>query len=119
MTLPSLLLLPFLGYFNLPEINWEHHAAGTIPVRRFLKNLDDNFIEQVLMKPTRKNALLELLLVNRVDPMSEVDIGACLGHSDHENTKFKISVDRRKSASKTSTVDMRRADFRLLRKLIN
>ncbi|KAJ7407222.1 hypothetical protein BTVI_63707 [Pitangus sulphuratus] len=37
--------LVLMGDFNLPEINWEHHTAGTTQARRFLKNLDDNFME--------------------------------------------------------------------------
>ncbi|KAJ7422553.1 hypothetical protein WISP_37402 [Willisornis vidua] len=46
--------------------------------------------------------------------MSEMEIGGCLGHSDHKGIEFKTSVDKRKSASsKTSALDMRRADFRL------
>ncbi|KAJ7401744.1 hypothetical protein BTVI_93025 [Pitangus sulphuratus] len=32
--------------------------------------------------------------------------------------KFKISVDKWKSASKTSALDMKRADFKLLRELV-
>ncbi|KAJ7417704.1 hypothetical protein BTVI_31743 [Pitangus sulphuratus] len=36
-------------------------------------------------------------------------------YSDHEVIEFKISVDRQKSASETSALDMRRADFRLQR----
>ncbi|KAJ7411667.1 hypothetical protein BTVI_48805 [Pitangus sulphuratus] len=106
-----------MGDFNLPEINWEHHTAGTTRARRFLKNLDDSFMEQVLRKPTWKDSLLDLLDVNRVDLVSEVVIGGCLRHSDHEATEFKISVNRSKSASKTSALDMRRADFRLLGEL--
>ncbi|KAJ7401350.1 hypothetical protein BTVI_96981 [Pitangus sulphuratus] len=39
-------------------------------------------------------------------------IGGCLRQSDHKTIRFKISVDRRKSASKISALDMRRADFR-------
>ncbi|KAJ7399311.1 hypothetical protein BTVI_116089 [Pitangus sulphuratus] len=54
---------------------------------------------------------------SRVDLVSKVETGGCLGHSNHEVIKFKISVDRRKSTSKTSTLDMRRAEFRLLREL--
>lgn len=46
--------------------------------------------------------------------MREVEIGSCLDHSDHEAIKFKISV-KRKSASKTSSLDLRRADCKLLR----
>ncbi|KAJ7395427.1 Serine/threonine-protein kinase DCLK1 [Pitangus sulphuratus] len=47
------------------------------------------------------------------------EIGGCLGHSEHKVIEFKISVDRRKNASKSSALDMRRADFRLLRELVN
>ncbi|KAJ7410618.1 rna-directed dna polymerase from mobile element jockey-like [Pitangus sulphuratus] len=110
--------LVLMGDFNLPEINWEHHTAGTTWSRRFLKNLDDNCLEQVLREVTRKDALLDLLLVNRKDLVNKVEIGGRLGHSDHEAIKFKISVDRKKSAIKPSTLDMRRADFRLLRELV-
>ncbi|KAF4795393.1 hypothetical protein TURU_093182 [Turdus rufiventris] len=85
------------------------------------KKQDDNFMEQVLRKPTGKDALLDLLLVNREDVMSKVVTGAYLGHSDHgaiEAIEFKISVDRRKSASKSSILDERRAELRLLKELV-
>ncbi|KAJ7417645.1 hypothetical protein BTVI_31938 [Pitangus sulphuratus] len=59
--------LVLMGDFSLPKVIWEHHAAGTTGARRFLKNLDDNFMEQVPREPTQKDALLDLLLVNRVD----------------------------------------------------
>ncbi|KAJ7419184.1 hypothetical protein WISP_55397 [Willisornis vidua] len=73
---------------------------------------DDNpsFINiQLAMAHLRSSRPMEL--------MNEVEIGGSLGHSDHKMIKFKISVDRRKSASKTSALDMRRTDFRLLREL--
>ncbi|GAB0205816.1 hypothetical protein GRJ2_003047200 [Grus japonensis] len=108
-----------MGDFNLPDINWEHHTADTSRSRSFLKHLDDNFLVQLLKEPTRKGALLDLLLVNREGLMGEVAIGGRLGHSDHEVVEFKIFGDRRKTATKTSTLDMRRADFRLLRELVS
>ncbi|TRZ18654.1 hypothetical protein HGM15179_008452 [Zosterops borbonicus] len=108
-----------MGDFNSPEINWEHHTAGKIGARIFLKNLDDDFIEEVIKEMTWKDALLDLLLPNRVDLMSGVEIGGCLGHSNLEVINIKIPVDRRKSACKTSALDMRKADFRLLKKLVN
>ncbi|GAB0186493.1 hypothetical protein GRJ2_001114600 [Grus japonensis] len=111
--------LVLMGDFNLPDINWEHHTADTSRFRSFLKHLDDNFLVQVLKEPTRKGALLDLLLVNREGLMGEVAIGGRLGHSDHEVVEFKIFGDRRKTATKTSTLDMRRADFRLLRELVS
>ncbi|KAJ7414765.1 rna-directed dna polymerase from mobile element jockey-like [Willisornis vidua] len=81
--------------------------------------LYDNFMKQVLRDLTWKDALLDLLLVNRADLMSKVEIGAHLGHNNYKVIEFEISVDRRKSASETSTLLMRRADFRLLRELVN
>ncbi|GAB0182550.1 hypothetical protein GRJ2_000720300 [Grus japonensis] len=57
--------LVFIGDFNLPDVNWEHHTADTSRSRSFLKHLDDNFLVQVLKESTRKGALLDLLLMNR------------------------------------------------------
>ena len=48
--------------------------------------------------------------------MGEVMLCGCLGHSVH--VRFTIFGDRRKTATKTSTLDMGRADFRLLRVLV-
>jgi len=61
----------------------------------------------------RKGALLDLLLVNREDLTA-----GHLGHSDHEVVKLKFFGDRRKTATKISTLDMWRADSRLLRELV-
>ncbi|MGZ7263549.1 hypothetical protein ACXWQS_09520, partial [Streptococcus pyogenes] len=51
--------------------------------------------------------------------VGDVVIGGRLGHSDHEVVEFKIYGDRRKSATKTSSLDMGKADFRLLRELVS
>ncbi|KAJ7396261.1 rna-directed dna polymerase from mobile element jockey-like [Pitangus sulphuratus] len=57
------------------------------------------------------------MLVIRVDRTREVEIGGHLGHSNDEAINFKISVDKRKSSSNTSALDMKKADSRLLREL--
>ena len=74
---------------------------------------------QVLREPTRKGALLDLLFVNREGLVGEVVIGGCLGHSNHAVAEFQIIGNRRKTASKTSTLDMGRADFGLLKELVS
>ncbi|GAB0176455.1 mitochondrial enolase superfamily member 1 [Grus japonensis] len=101
------------------DVNWEHHTDDTSRSRSFLKHLDDNFLVRLLKEPTRKGALLDLLLMNREGLMGEVAIGGCLGHSDHEVVEFKIFGDSRKTDTQISTLDMRRADFRLLRELVS
>ncbi|KAJ7407901.1 hypothetical protein WISP_123994 [Willisornis vidua] len=45
------------------------------PGQKIPKNLEDKFMEQVLRELTRKDALLDPLLVNRMDLMSQVEIG--------------------------------------------
>lgn len=59
------------------------------------------------------------MLVNSVDLKSEVEISGCLGHSDHNGVELKISVDRKKSVSKIPTLNIGRADSRLLWELVN
>lgn len=44
-------------------------------------------------------------------------VGGLFADRDHEAVEFKISGDRRKTASKASTLDMRTPDLRLLREL--
>ncbi|RMC04964.1 hypothetical protein DUI87_18144 [Hirundo rustica rustica] len=100
-----------------PEEADKYRGLCFISRLRFLKNLDDSFMEQVLREGTEKDALLDLLLVNREDLVSEAEIGGCLGHNDQEEIEFNISVNRRKNPGKTSALDMRRADFKLLRQL--
>lgn len=50
--------------------------------------------------------------------MSKVATGGHLGHSNREAIEFKISADSKKSASKSSVLDKRRAEFQLLKELV-
>ena len=111
--------LVLMGDFNLPDVNWDHYMADTSKSRRFIKHLDDNFLVQVLREPTRKGALLNLLLEKREGLVGDMAIGSHLGHSDHEVVELRFYGDRRKTATKTSALDMGKADFRLLRELVS
>lgn len=88
------------------SVNWEYHTADANRYRRFLKHIGDNFLVQVLRELTRKGVLLDSLLVNREALKGGMVIGGCLGHSDHEVVKFKTFGGRRRTATKTSTLDL-------------
>ena len=45
-------------------------------------------------------------------------VGSCLGLSDHEMTEFSVRGEVKRWASKTTTMDFRRADFGLFRMLV-
>ncbi|KAK4806962.1 hypothetical protein QYF61_027329 [Mycteria americana] len=64
--------LVLMGDSNFPDINWEYHTVVTSKSGKFLKYVEDNFLSQVLCEPTRKDALLGLLFVNREGLVGDV-----------------------------------------------
>lgn len=57
-------------------------------------------MEKVLREPTQKDAVFDLLLVNRENLMSKVEIGAILATAITKPLSLKISVDSRKVLAK-------------------
>ncbi|KAK4817282.1 hypothetical protein QYF61_007840 [Mycteria americana] len=50
--------------------------------------------------------------------VSHVMVGGCLGQSDHEMIEFLIRREAARGVGKTATLDFRRADFSLFRRLV-
>uniref|UniRef100_A0A8B9ZFV9 Reverse transcriptase domain-containing protein n=1 Tax=Anas platyrhynchos TaxID=8839 RepID=A0A8B9ZFV9_ANAPL len=110
--------LVLVGDFNFPDISWKHNTAQRKQSRRFLEKVEDSFLTQLISEPTRGGALLDLLFTNREGLVEDVIVGNSLGQSDHEMVEFSILGGARKGTSKTTVLDFRRADFRLLRTLV-
>ncbi|KAK4829638.1 hypothetical protein QYF61_005849 [Mycteria americana] len=85
--------------------------------RRFLECVADNFLTQLVSEPTREGAPLDLLFTNREGLVSHVMVGGHLGQSDHEMIEFLILGEVARGVSKTATLDFRRADFSLFRRM--
>ena len=49
--------------------------------------------------------------------MGDVEVGGCLGQSDLDMVEFSILAGVRRGNSKTTTLNFRRADFELFRRL--
>ncbi|GAB0177355.1 anoctamin-2 [Grus japonensis] len=64
--------LVLMGDFNFPDITWEYHTAVTSKSGKFLKCVEDNTLSQVFSEPARKDALLDLLFVNREGLVGDV-----------------------------------------------
>ncbi|GAB0205246.1 hypothetical protein GRJ2_002990200 [Grus japonensis] len=86
--------------------------------RKFLECIDDNFLLQVLKDPTRRGAMLDLILTNKEGLVGDVKLKGSLGCSDHEMVEFRILRAARRARSKLTTLDFRRADFGLFRDLL-
>ena len=73
---------------------------------------------QLVREPTRGAALLDLLFTNREGLVGDVEVGGCLGQSDHDMVEFSIVAGVRRGNSKTATFDFQRAGFDLFRRLV-
>ncbi|GAB0206702.1 hypothetical protein GRJ2_003135800 [Grus japonensis] len=58
-------VLVLMGDFNHPDICWRDNTAGYKQSRKFLECVDDNFLLQVIEEPTRRGAMLDLVLTNK------------------------------------------------------
>ncbi|KAK4823236.1 hypothetical protein QYF61_000096 [Mycteria americana] len=112
------LALVLVGDFNLPDVCWKYNTAERKQSRRFLECVADNFLTQLVSEPTREGAPLDLLFTNREGLVSDVMVGGRLGQSDHEMIEFLIRGEAVRGVSKTATLDFRRADFGLFRRLV-
>ncbi|KAF4794993.1 hypothetical protein TURU_096798 [Turdus rufiventris] len=110
--------LVLVGDFNLPDICWELNTAEKRQSRKFLECVEDNFLMQLVGEPTRERTTLHVLFANRDGLVIDVMVGHHLGHSDHEIIEFSIFGEIRRNINKTFTLDFRKEDFGLFRRLI-
>lgn len=111
-----LALLPY-GRFQLPKHHLGYHTAVTSKSGKFLKSVEGNFLSQVLSEPARKDALPDLLFMNRGGLVAVV--GGSLGHSGHIMFEFEVFGAMRKKVIRVDTLDFKRANFKLLRELFS
>jgi len=72
----------------------------------------------VVEEPTRKGALLDLILTNKEGLVEDVKVGGRLGCSNHEMVEFRILRGRSRAISRIKTLDFRRAKFGLFKELL-
>ena len=104
--------------FNHPDIYWKDHTVSCKRSRRLLESIDDNFLVQVLDRPTRGEALLDLLLTNAEEIIKGVKVGGSLGCSDHAQVKFVISSHVGLAKSGVRTLYFGRVNFKLFKELL-
>ncbi|RMC01280.1 hypothetical protein DUI87_22233 [Hirundo rustica rustica] len=107
-----------VGDFKLPDICWELHRAERRQSRKFLECMEDNFLSQLVGEPTRGRTIFDLLFANRDGLVGAVVVGGRLGQNDDEIIEFLIFGEIRRKTKKNLTLDFRRADLGLFRRLI-
>ena len=87
-----------IGDFNYPEISWELESSCTRPehdAAKFLKACKDSYLSQCQLEPTRYRdgqapSLLDLVLTNRDEIITNIETCAGLGKSDHCSLIIKL-----------------------------
>jgi len=72
----------------------------------------------VTEEPTRRGALLDLILTYNEGLVENVKVKSSLSCSDHEMVEFRILSGGRRVKSRLPILDFRRADFGLLKDLL-
>uniref|UniRef100_A0A803JLD2 Reverse transcriptase domain-containing protein n=1 Tax=Xenopus tropicalis TaxID=8364 RepID=A0A803JLD2_XENTR len=104
-----------MGDFNYPDIDWSNGVAKSEKASRFVNMLNDNFLFQVVQEPTRNESILDLVISNNTELISNICVGEHLGNSDHNMVSFEIMLQRQLYKGVTKTLNFRRADFASLR----
>ena len=112
--------LILLGDFSHPNICRKISTMSYRHSRRFLLEcIQENFLNQVTDSPTRADAILDLMVTNATELTGDVKIGGSLGYSDHALEEFAVLQDMGQAKSKVWTLNFRKADFQLLKELVN
>uniref|UniRef100_A0A803JAV9 Reverse transcriptase domain-containing protein n=1 Tax=Xenopus tropicalis TaxID=8364 RepID=A0A803JAV9_XENTR len=101
-----------MGDFNYPDIDWSNGVAKSERASRFVNMLNDNFLFQAVQEPTRNDSILDLVISNNAELISNICVGEHLGNSDHNMVSFEIMLQRQRYKGVTKTS---RADFASIR----
>ena len=107
-----------MGDFNYPDIDWENHTGVALSSQQFVECLEDGFLTQHVVVPTRGASCLDLIITRDPDLVSDVEnIGQFL-NSDHCVIRCKIRNSNSKTTTLKGRLDYARADFDKIRREI-
>ncbi|GAB0204758.1 hypothetical protein GRJ2_002941400 [Grus japonensis] len=98
-----------MGDFDHPDTCWSDNTARhkQSTGHEFMECIDDNFLLQVTEEPTRRGAMLDLVLTNKEGLVGNVKLKSSLRCRNHEMEEFKILRPARKAQSKLTTLDQK------------
>ena len=105
-----------IGDFNFPDIDWSTGSAGG-KGREFYDATAEVFLQQYVQEATHRSGnILDLVLCDQEEMISEVKGEGRLGKSDHDIISFTLRVRSNKLASQRMTMNFRKANFEEMRK---
>ena len=78
--------------------------------------VQDNFLTQHVLEPTRATRILDIVLSSQKELVDNVEIKEPLGSSDHNQMHFNINVKSDKTKVKQCRRDFRKGNYKEIRK---
>ena len=107
------------GDFNFPNILWDGSWPGK-EENDFIECLHDAFLNQMVIKPTRRREgnnphILDLVLVNNEQLISDIIHMCPIGKSDHEVLFFNMYIEDNEEESTTYKYNLRKGKYGAMR----
>ena len=83
---------------------------------RVLCLLQDTFLTQHVLEPTRATRVLDIVLSSQKELIDNVEIKEPLGSSDHNELHFNINIKSEKTKVKQGRRDFRKGNYKEIRK---
>ena len=105
-----------MGDFNHGNIKWDTLQSTGVEDQTFLCIVQDNFLTQHILEPTRAARILDIVLSSQKEFVDNVIIQEPLGSSDHNQLHFNIKIKSVKSKVKQCRRDFRKGNYKEIRK---
>ena len=105
-----------MGDFNHGNIKWDTLQSTGVEDQTFLCLVQDNFLTQHVLEPTRAARILYIVLPSQKEFVDNVVIQEPLGSSDHNQLHFNIKLKSDKTKVKQCRRDFRKGNYKEIRK---
>ena len=97
--------------FNHGNIKWDSLQSTGVEDQRLLCLVQDNFLTQHVLAPTRAARVLDIVLSSQKEFVDNVVMQAPLGSSDHNQLHFNINIKSDKTKVKQRWSDFRKGNY--------
>ena len=107
-----------MGDFSHGHIQWNSLESTGIEDQQFLFLIQDSFLTQHVLEPTRGENVLDIVLSSQKELVDNVKIFEPLGNSDHNQIHFDINVKSESKNKKTYKRNFHKGNYKVMRKFL-
>jgi hypothetical protein len=105
-----------MGDFNYPDIDWSGLQAKTPDSQLFVETLDDCFVTQHVVEPTRQCHVLDLVITREPAMIDVVNVLEPFGTSDHHMLQWSVNITTNHMNQETEKLDYAKANYEGIRR---